>query len=104
MRAGVVKTRQLRTLARNRSAVIDFRRPARKDGTAIGQREMELTMKYLRLLGATAVMTAILSLATASTSLAARHHHHHWGRGYHHYYGGGGAGSWNSNPRNAESA
>jgi hypothetical protein len=61
-------------------------------------------MKYLRLLSATAVMTAILSLATASTSLAARHHHHHSGRGYHHYYGGGGAGSWNSNPRNAESA
>jgi hypothetical protein len=37
MRAGVVKTRQVRTLARNCSAAIDFRQQARTDGTGIGQ-------------------------------------------------------------------
>jgi hypothetical protein len=58
-------------------------------------------MKRLRRLGAAAVLSAILTFATASASLA-RHHHHHWGW-YHHYYGGR-AGSWNSHPRNAESA
>ncbi len=62
-------------------------------------------MKRLRLLSVVAALTVILPVATASTGLAAWHHHgHYWGGGYHHYYYGGRGGSWNSSPRNAESA
>ena len=58
-------------------------------------------MKGLKRLSAAAVLIAISSFATASPSLAKWHHHRgHW---HHHYYGGG-AGSFERNPRNAESA
>jgi hypothetical protein len=68
-----------------------------------GQRsipEMETAMKRLRVLSAAAVLIAILPLATASASRAAGWGWHH--RHFHHH--GGAAGSWNSHPRNAESA
>jgi hypothetical protein len=69
-------------------------------------------MNRLRQLSAVAVLSAILSLAMTSSSVAAWYHYHHvrhWGWHHHyHYYGyhyyGGRAGSWNRNPRNAESA
>jgi hypothetical protein len=57
-------------------------------------------MKRLRALSAAAVLIAILPLATASASRAAGWGWHH--RHFHHH--GGAAGSWNSHPRNAESA